>query len=105
VSTPFSAPAWPPETGASMKSKPRFFASAYSSRAITAEAVVWSTTMAPFSTPAKTPSLPSITSRRSLSLPTQAMTKSWPCAAALGVGALLPPCWATHFSAFAAVRL
>jgi hypothetical protein len=28
VSTPFSAPAWPPETGASMKSKPPFFASA-----------------------------------------------------------------------------
>jgi hypothetical protein len=25
VSTPFSAPAWPPDTGASMNSKPRFF--------------------------------------------------------------------------------
>ena len=27
VSTPFSAPAWPPETGASIKPKPRCFAS------------------------------------------------------------------------------
>ena len=51
VSTPFSAPAWPPETGASMKSKPRFFASAWSSRAISADAVVWSMNTAPLLTP------------------------------------------------------
>ena len=47
VSTPFSAPAWPPETGASMKPKPLSLAAASSSRATSAEAVVWSTKMAP----------------------------------------------------------
>ena len=105
VDAPVSAPAWPPETGASTKSKPRLLASAYSSRAISADAVVWSTTIAPLAVPAKTPSLPSMTSRRSWSLPTQAMMKSCPSAACFGVGALLPPCWATHFSALAEVRL
>src|SRR5215472_16353904 len=55
--------------------------------------------------PWKAPLDPSVTSRRSWSLPTQHMTKSWPSAAALGVGALRPPYCATHFSAFAAVRL
>src|SRR4029453_17806975 len=105
VSTPFSAPAWPPETGASTKPKPRSFACALSSRAISAEAVVWSTKTAPFFTPWKAPFGPSVTSRRSLSLPTQHMTKSWPSAAALGVAALRPPCCATHFCALAAVRL
>ncbi len=40
VSTPFSAPAWPPETGASMKPKPACSAAAASSRATSAEAVV-----------------------------------------------------------------
>src|SRR5262249_15777439 len=105
VSTPFSAPAWPPETGASMKPNPCSFACASSSRAISAEAVVWSTNTAPFFTPWKAPFDPSVTSRRSLSLPTQHITKSWPSAAAFGVAALRPPYCPTHFCALAAVRL
>jgi hypothetical protein len=40
VSTPFSAPAWPPDTGASMNLKPALVAAASSSRATSAEAVV-----------------------------------------------------------------
>jgi len=40
ASTPFSAPACPPETGASRNSNPRSPASAWSSRATTADAVV-----------------------------------------------------------------
>jgi len=67
--------------------------------------VVWSTNTASFFTPWKAPFGPSVTSRRSLSLPTQHMTKSCPSAAALGVEALRPPYCATHFSAFAALRL
>src|SRR4051812_13395941 len=55
--------------------------------------------------PWKAPLVPSVTSRRSLSLPTQHITKSCPSAAALGVRALRPPCCETHFSALAAVRL
>ena len=41
------------------------------SRATLAEAVVWSTKIAPFFMPAKAPSAPSTTARRSSSLPTQ----------------------------------
>ena len=43
VSLPFSAPAWPPETGASRKPTPLPRLAASSSRATSAEAVVWST--------------------------------------------------------------
>ena len=46
-SLPLTAPAWPPETGASTKSKPRFVPLPASSRAMPAEAVVWSTNSAP----------------------------------------------------------
>src|ERR1700760_777942 len=105
VSTPFSAPAWPPDTGASTNLKPAFLAAASSSRATSAEAVVWSTKVAPFLTPAKAPSAPRVTARRSLSLPTQHITKSWPSTAAFGVAAVLPPNLSTHCFAFAAVRL
>src|ERR1700751_140430 len=52
--------------------------------------------------PSNAPFWPSITSRRSLSLPTQAMTKSWPAAASFGGRAALPPCCGTHLSALAA---
>src|SRR5438445_10091130 len=55
--------------------------------------------------PAKPPSAPSVTERRSLSLPTQHITKSWPSAAAFGVAAVLPPNLSAHSLAFAAVRL
>src|SRR6476620_5121909 len=55
--------------------------------------------------PAKAPSAPRVTARRSLSLPTQHITKSWPCAAAFGVGAARPPNFSVHCLAFAAVRL
>ena len=47
VSWPFSAPAWPPDTGASTNPRPRAAHSAASSRATVAEAVVWSTNVAP----------------------------------------------------------
>src|SRR5215813_14462813 len=61
--------------------------------------------MAPGLRPAKAPVGPRVTDRRSLSLPTQVKTKSAPSAAAFGVGADRPPYSATHFSAFAVVRL
>ena len=91
VSTPFSAPAWPPETGASMKPKPSLSASASSSRAMSAEAVVWSTRMALPDMPAKAPSGPWATERMSSSLPTHMNTISAPFAASAGVGAHWPP--------------
>src|SRR6478672_12814003 len=53
----------------------------------------------------KAPSGPSVTVRRSLSLPTQVKTKSASCAAAAGVDAAVPPNSATQASAFAFVRL
>src|SRR6266852_3795831 len=105
VSLPFSAPACPPETGASMKSTPFAFAAWYTLRAASAEAVVWSTSTAPFFMPASAPSLPSATSSRSLSLPTISITKSASFAAAAGVGADWPPCLSTHACALAPVRL
>ena len=37
VSAPFTAPAWPPDTGASTKCRPRAFAAAKSSRATSAD--------------------------------------------------------------------
>ncbi len=55
VSTPLTAPAWPPETGASTKCRPCAAAAACSSRATAAEAVVWSTNTAPAAMPAKAP--------------------------------------------------
>src|ERR1700676_2999666 len=55
--------------------------------------------------PEKPPSAPSVTARSSLSLPTQHITKSWPSAAAFGVGALLPPNFSTQACALAGVRL
>ena len=58
VRTPFSAPAWPPETGASMNLKPLALAASASSRASSAEAVVLSISMAPGFMPAKAPSSP-----------------------------------------------
>src|SRR3954454_5024658 len=55
--------------------------------------------------PAKPPSAPSVTERKSLSLPTQHITKSWPSAAAFGVAAVLPPNFSATSFAFAAGRL
>jgi hypothetical protein len=67
--------------------------------------VVWSTKVGALADAGEGAVGPSMTSRRSWSLPTQAMTKSWPSAACRGVGAVLPPNWAAHCSALAAVRL
>ena len=105
VSAPFTAPAWPPDTGASMKCRPRASASRCNWRATSAEAVVWSTKIAPGRMPAKAPSGPSVTARRSSSLPTQAKTMSAPAAASRGVGAEAPPYAASQAAALAAVRL
>src|SRR3954451_22215224 len=55
--------------------------------------------------PAKPPSAPSVTARRSLSLPTQHITKSWPSAAAFGFAAVLPPNLLAHSAAFTPGRL
>src|SRR6266852_5851999 len=55
--------------------------------------------------PAKAPSAPSVTARRSLSLPTQHITKSCPSAAAFGVGAVLPPNFSAQALDLASVRL
>jgi hypothetical protein len=85
VSWPFWAPAWPPETGASMNCRPRSSPAACSSRATSAEAVVWSAKMAPRPMPAKAPSGPRTTERRSSSLPTQLNTMSAPATASRGV--------------------
>ena len=100
VSAPLMAPRLPPETGASMNVDPFFCASAASSRATSAEAVVWSTKIVPDVMPAKAPSAPSVTERRSSSLPTQQNTISAPRAASAGVAPLLPPCLATHAADF-----
>ena len=94
VSLPFSAPAWPPETGASRKPTPLAVAAAWISRAICADAVVWSTRIAPGRIAASAPSAPRTTARTSSSLPTHISTRSAPAAAAAGVGALLPGCCA-----------
>ena len=59
----------------------------------------------PFAMPAKAPSVPSVTERRSSSLPTQAKTTSWLEAAVRGVVAKEPPLALTHASALAVVRL
>ena len=72
---------------------------------MSAEAVVLSTKIAPLPMPAKAPWAPSMTSRRSLSLPTQQNTNSWPSAASFGVVAALPPCCLAQASALAKVRL
>jgi hypothetical protein len=55
--------------------------------------------------PAKAPSAPSVTARRSSSLPTQAKTMSAPAEASRGVAAAAPPYSATQAAALAAVRL
>ena len=86
VRMPFSAPAWPPETGASTKAAPRSAAAPASSRATAAEAVVWSTKTASRASVSKAPSGPTVTALRSSSLPTQAKTISAPSAAAAGGG-------------------
>jgi hypothetical protein len=105
VSVPFTAPRLPPDTGASTKSNPRPAAAAASSRAMSAEAVVWSTKTVPRRMPSKAPSAPRVTARRSASLPTQANTMSASAAASRGVCAARPPNSRTQSAALAAVRL
>ena len=105
VSAPFTAPAWPPETGASMKFSPSSLACTYSSRATSAEAVVWSTKTAPGAMPANAPSGPNTTLRRSSSLPTQANTIWAPATASRGVAAWRPPNSEAQACALAGVRL
>ena len=102
ASWPFSAPAWPPETGASRKNAPRAAASAAISRASLADAVVWSTTIAPLCSAG---SASPTTWRTSSSLPTQSATSSAPITASAIVAAALPPNSTAHFSALAGVRL
>src|ERR1700692_636422 len=55
--------------------------------------------------PANAPLAPIVIARRSWSLPTQAMTKPRPAAAACGVGAVCPPNFSAHAFALAGVRL
>ncbi|CFU03368.1 Uncharacterised protein [Bordetella pertussis] len=66
---------------------------------------MWSTKTAPACMPAKAPSAPSTTLRRSSSLPTQQNTICAPAAASRGVAAALPPNSAAQACALAAVRL
>ena len=105
VSTPFTAPASPPDTGASRNPRSRSAATAASSRATSADAVVWSTKTAPALMPPKAPPSPTVTERTSSSLPTQANTISFPAAASAGVAACVPPNSPVHRVAFDAVRL
>ncbi len=76
--------------GRIMKCRPSACAALESSRATSAEAVVRSTSTAPFFMPAKAPSSPSTAERRSSSLPTQQNTMSAPAAASRGVAAWRP---------------
>ena len=80
-------------------------AAAAISLATSAEAVVWSTSVEPSAMPARAPSSPKTTERRSLSLPTHTMTASAPAAASRGVGAEEPPWASTQAPALEAVRL
>ena len=91
VSWPLTAPAWPPETGASTKPTPRAAAVPPISLASAADAVVWSTSSVPGASPASTPSSPSTTERTSSSLPTHTKAMSARAAASRGVGADVPP--------------
>ena len=72
---------------------------------MSAEAVVLSKKIVPLPMPAKAPSGPSTTERRSSSLPTQQNTISWPAAASFGVFAALPLCFLVQASALAKVLL
>ncbi len=102
ASWPFSAPAWPPETGASRKTQPRAAAASAISRASFAEAVVWSTTIAPSGSAG---SASPTTWRTSSSLPTQSATSSAPATASAIVAAALPLYSAAQRPALAGVRL
>ena len=84
---------------------PRSAHAAASSRASTADVVVWSTRVDPVPIPASTPSAASVTARTSSSLPTHVITSSAPSAASAGVGADELSCVRTHWSAFERVRL
>ena len=84
---------------------PRSAAAAASSRVTAAETVVWSAKTVPSAMPAKAPSSPRQTERRSSSLPTQAKTNSAPSAASRGVAAWLPPNSPAQAAALDAVRL
>ena len=69
---PFSAPAWPPDTGASRKWQSRLATRSAISRARLADVVVWSMRIVPRP---RLSSMPSTTSRTSASAPThKAMT-------------------------------
>ncbi len=105
VNWPPSAPAWPPETGASRKPMPCCAARSASSRAREADVVVWSTNSAPGAMPANAPVSPSATARTSASSPTQQNTAPQPAAASAGVRQALPPCSPTQASALPGVRL
>ncbi len=102
VSWPLSAPAWPPDTGASTKARPSLAASAAISRATTAEVVVWSTTTPPG---AMAGSASPTTWRTSSSLPTQSTKTSAPIAASAAVAPARPPWAATQRAAFSGERL
>ena len=105
VRTPFTAPASPPDTGASRNPIPRSAATAATSRATSADAVVWSTKTAPGLIPSNAPLSSTVTERTSSSLPTQANTISFPAAASAGVAAARPPNSPVHRAAFDPVRL
>ena len=76
VSWPFCAPASPPDTGASTKPIPASPETAASSRASSAEAVVWSTSTEPARIAPITPSEAVVTARTSSSAPTIVNTTS-----------------------------
>jgi hypothetical protein len=104
VSAPFTAPAWPPETGASMKCRPWARACACSSRATSADAVVWSTKMAPAAMPAKAPSGPGDGAQ--VGVVAHAGKHEFGARGGLARrGAVLPPYSAAQAAALAGVRL
>jgi hypothetical protein len=105
ASAPFSAPAWPPDTGASTTLRPRASPSSARRRASRADAVVWSTKSAPAAIAPNAPSAPIVTSSTSRSAPTQAITASAPAAASAALAAALPPCASTQARAFSGLRL
>jgi len=104
--TPFSAPAWPPETGASMKAMPlRFAASAWSSRATSAEAVVLSDENRAGLHAVERTIRADRHGAKVVIIADAGKDEVLAGCGLFGVFIAVPPCWVAHASAFAKVRL
>jgi len=105
VSIPPSAPACPPEIGASKKLNPLSLAFLFNSLDTSADTVELSIKIDPALAVSNNPFSPVATSLKSSSLPTHVKMKSAPSAASAGVLAILPLYSPIHFSALDLVLL